>query len=100
MVAMILAIGAGIGIDIFGVIWLTSIQRSIPSDSLSRVMSYDAFGANVFVALGLVTAGPLAQWIGTGRSLIVMGLVSISAIIATLSVRDVRDQRMCETSHR
>ncbi len=96
----ILAIGAGIGIDIFGVIWLTSIQRSIPGDSLSRVMSYDAFGSNVLVALGLVTAGPLSQWIGTGRSLVVIGLVSISAILATLLVREVRDQRMCETSHR
>lgn len=96
----ILAMGAGIGIDIFGVIWLTSIQRSIPGDSLSRVMSYDAFGSNVFVALGLVTAGPLSQWIGTGRSLVVIGLVSITAILATLSVRDVRDQRVCETSHR
>ena len=89
----ILAVGAGIGIDIFGVIWLTSIQRSVPSDSLSRVMSYDAFGSNIFVALGLVTAGPLAQWIGTGRSLIAIGLVSISAILATLSVREVREMR-------
>lgn len=37
--------GAGITSDVFGVLWATTIQREIPERALSRISSYDRFGA-------------------------------------------------------
>lgn len=67
------AIGAFIGglcIDIFGVLWETSMQREVPPAALSRVSSYDALGSLMFGPIGLVVAGPLANWVGIGPALL------------------------------
>jgi len=55
---------AGIGIEVFSVIWAGALQRYIPGDKLSRVAAYDALGSIAFTPIGLVIAGPMASAFG------------------------------------
>src|SRR5256884_3608464 len=71
---------AGIGLEIFGVNWITALQQHIPRRVLSPVNSYDALGYFVFIPLGLVMSGPLADRFGVTHTLwgfLSLGLVSI-----------------------
>ena len=85
-----LALLAGIGNEIFGVLWDTAIQQEIPEDKLSRVSSYDALGSFALIPLGLAAAGPIADLIGTRETLIGAAAISLAATLAVLLVRDVR----------
>jgi MFS family permease len=84
------AVVAGIGSEIFGVLWDTAMQQEIPQDRLSRVSSYDALGSYVLIPAGLAAAGPIAQAVGTRTTLVGAALVSLVATLAVLLVRDVR----------
>jgi MFS family permease len=81
---------AGIGSEIFGILWDTAMQQEIPQEKLSRVSSYDALGSFVLIPLGLAVAGPLAQAIGTRPTILVAAAISLTATLAVLLVRDVR----------
>jgi HAMP domain-containing protein len=81
---------AGIGAQTFGVLWDTTMQQEIPQDRLSRVYSYDALGSFALIPLGLAAAGPIAEAIGTEKTLFAAGLISLAATLAVLLVRDVR----------
>ena len=81
---------AGIGIEIFGVFWDISLQQNVPQERLSRVYSYDALGSFVLIPLGLIVAGPLADAIGADETLWLAAATIGLAVLAMLSVRDVR----------
>ncbi|MGZ4319323.1 MAG: MFS transporter [Gaiellaceae bacterium] len=85
-----LALVAGLGAETFGVLWDTTMQQEIPQDRLSRVYSYDALGSFALIPLGLAAAGPIAEAIGTDTALFAAGLISLTATLAVLLVRDVR----------
>ena len=71
----------GIALDVFYVIWMTTIQQNVPEESLSRVNSYDTFGSYVFGPLGVAIAGPIAMQIGAGTTLIIGSVVSVVALL-------------------
>ncbi|HIP76296.1 MAG TPA: hypothetical protein EYH12_04025 [Psychromonas hadalis] len=48
---------AGIGIEIFSVIWISMLQFKIPPEMLSRVSAYDHIGSVSLAPLGLILAG-------------------------------------------
>ena len=54
----------GLGMDVFQVLWITALQKYVPSASLSRVSSYDAFGSLAFGPLGTALAGPVSLAVG------------------------------------
>ena len=81
---------AGIGIEIFGILWDTTMQQEIPQEKLSRVYSYDALGSFVLIPLGLAVAGPVAQLLGTRPTILLAAAISLAATLAVLLVRDVR----------
>jgi MFS transporter len=84
---------AGIGIDIFQILWETALQENVPVERLSRVSSYDALGSFVFVPIGLAVAGPVANAIGIDATLwLSFGLVNC-VTIAVLLVPSVRHLR-------
>lgn len=56
---------AGIGLELFGIIWMTALQRAIPEQSLARVMSLDFFVSGLLYPAGLALMGPVATHIGT-----------------------------------
>jgi MFS family permease len=84
---------AGVGIETFGVNWVTALQQHIPGNVLSRVSSYDALGSFVFIPLGLVIAGPLAARFGVTETLWIFLAIGVAAIGSALLSRDVRDLR-------
>jgi MFS family permease len=81
---------AGIGIEIFGVMWDTTMQQEIPQEKLSRVYSYDALGSFVLIPLGLAAAGPVSEVFGTRPTILGAAAISLTATLAVLFVRDVR----------
>jgi MFS family permease len=90
-VLLLSAIAVGIAMDIFYVMWATTIQQNVPSESLSRVNSYDSFGSFVFGPLGIILAGPLAIAIGINETLIIGAAVSALAIVGSLMIPSVRN---------
>jgi predicted MFS family arabinose efflux permease len=88
------ALAGGLCVDIFGVLWQTSLQRGVPEAALSRVSSYDALGSLLLGPIGLILAGPLTGWLGTRDALFA---VAASVVVPTglaLLAPGVRQMRM------
>ncbi len=83
----------GIGFDLFGVLWMTTMQHEVPAESLSRVASYDALGSLMLGPIGLLLAGPAATLFGPHRALIGTGVVSIATTVFALAFPEVRRLR-------
>ena len=93
-ISLICAFLAGIAIDIFMVVWNTSLQSHIPEESYSRVVAYDAFGSFGLSPLGIAAAGPLAELFGVSTMLYITGALTLTAALAALSVKSVRDLKL------
>ena len=87
------AVAAGLGAEVFGVLWDTAMQQQIPRDRLSRVYSYDALGSFVCIPIGVSVAGPIAAVLGVRATLMLAGAVVLVTTVAVLLVRDVRTLR-------
>jgi predicted MFS family arabinose efflux permease len=80
----------GVAGQIFGVLWVTTLHRKIPSAVLSRVSAYDNLGSIVLAPLGIVAAGVLLErWGATPTLLAAAALVVVPTLFA-LCDRDVR----------
>lgn len=76
----------GVGFQLFGVWWMTTMQNEVPPESLSRVASYDALGSMMLGPLGLMLAGPATVAFGVHTALIGAGLISLlTTALALLS---------------
>jgi predicted acyltransferase len=84
---------AGVGLEIFGVLWDTTMQQEIPPEKLSRVYSYDALGSFVLIPIGFAVVGPVAEAIGTSETLLLAAGLNLLATVAVLAVHDVRTLR-------
>lgn len=83
----------GVCFDVFGVLWMTTMQREIPPESLSRVSSYDALGSLMFGPIGLMLAAPAAALLGVGNALLACGALVLVATCAALLSPGVRNLR-------
>lgn len=96
MFAIALAWGAGMGsIALSNTWWETSLQRSIPEHVYSRVRSYDILVSFVFMPLGMIAFGPIAQAIGYERTLLASAaIVAITNVLVAFSpaVREITDE--------
>jgi MFS family permease len=90
------ALVSGVGVDIFAVLWNTTLHERVPPEKLSRVSSYDALGSLVFSPVGMAVAGPLAAAIGTAETLVGAAGVIIASTLLVLLVDDVRALRRRE----
>lgn len=89
--ALVLAMVAlGIGFELFGVFWDTTLQQQIPRDRLSRVSSWDALGSFVAIPIGLTLVGPLSDTIGVDATLVAASCLTVVATALVLLSRDVR----------
>lgn len=84
---------AGVAVELFSVVWGTSMQTNIPEESYSRVVSYDAFGSYALAPIGIALAGPMANWIGISHTLIVAASVALISALIPLTLKSVRDLR-------
>ena len=80
---------AGVGSEVFGLLWHTTMQQEIPADKLSRVYSYDALGSIALVPVGYALAGPVAD-AGAQATLWGAAALGVAVTLAVLFVREVR----------
>ena len=74
---------AGFGGIVFSnVYWETALQQRIPAHVYSRVRSYDILASFVFMPIGFVVFGPLAQHIGEGKTLVAAAVVAAVTVVA------------------
>ncbi len=93
---MAAAFVAGFGIEVFGVLWDTTMQQQIPGEMLSRLYSYDMLGSIALMPVGFALVGPIAEVLGVQTTL--WGAAAV-AVLATLPVLLVRDVRTLERKH-
>ena len=86
---VVLAFISGIALEIFGVIWMTTLQKKIPGHLLSRVSAYDYIGSISLAPLGIVAAGFLYEVMGSTEVLILAALTILIPTVLTLFVKDV-----------
>lgn len=84
------AVIAGVGLEVFGVLWDTVMQQQIPRDRLSRVAAWDQLGSFVVIPIGLTIVGPIAAAIGVTETLFLFTAVLLIPNALVLLSRDVR----------
>jgi MFS family permease len=87
---------AGIGIEVFGVLWDTALQQHVPRDRLSRVAAWDQLGSFIVIPIGLTIVGPIAAAIGVTEALLLFTAVVLVPNALVLLSRDVRTLRRVE----
>jgi hypothetical protein len=70
-------------------VWESTLQRHIPRESLSRVASYDWFGSDAIVPLGLALWGGVADAIGVQTLLWVASALFGACVLALLALPDI-----------
>ncbi len=89
----VIAVGAllaGLGLMLGNTLWETTLQRHVPSESLSRVSSYDWFGSLALDPIGLAIWGPIAGVIGINASLWAACGLLLASGLALLAVPEIR----------
>jgi MFS family permease len=81
---------AGVGVEVFGVLWETTMQQEISGETLSRVSSYDALGSFALIPVGLSAAGAIAATVGTRATFFGAAALITAATALVLLIRDVR----------
>ena len=90
---LLVAFATGISIEIFYVAWSTSMQQHIPSESYSRVVSYDALGAYALAPIGLVIIGPIIEAIGVVQTSQLLAIITVLAVVTPVTFKEVRNLR-------
>jgi hypothetical protein len=75
---------AGVALDIFSVLWETTLQRNVPAHVLSRVSSFDWLLSFALAPVALIVAGPLVLSFGLSAVLWAAAALAISAPLAVL----------------
>jgi predicted MFS family arabinose efflux permease len=91
---------AAAGINFAGTLWFTALQQHVPQHALSRVSSYDWAGSVLFLPLGYILVGPLAEQFGAADVLYAAAawtIVSSLGILAIPSVRNLRSAAAVST---
>jgi MFS family permease len=83
-------LATGVCVDVFEVLWDTTLQQHVPHTALSRIGAYDAVGSFALGPVCLAVVGPLADSVGTRAVLLAGGAVSAAAGLAALADRTVR----------
>jgi MFS family permease len=81
---------AGVGGELFGVLWNTALHTHVAPEALSRVSAYDILGSIALAPLGIALAGPLIEGLGTAVTLWLGVALIVVPTAAALGVREVR----------
>ncbi len=68
---------------------MTTMQREVPSEILSRVSAYDWFGSLVFLPIGTALVGPIAHVCGLRATIVGATVLLVIFIGGTLLVPSV-----------
>ena len=89
-VIAICAFALGIAMDLFYVLWVTTIQQHVAKESLSKVLAYDAWGSMAMAPLVMGIAGPIAESFGTQMTLNYLAIIFSAALLLPFLVKEVR----------
>ena len=81
---------AGVGVEIFGVLWNTALHTRIAPEALSRVSAYDVVGSIALVPFGEVLAGWSVEAFGVPVTLFCAAAAIVLPTAAVLLVPEVR----------
>jgi predicted MFS family arabinose efflux permease len=84
---------AGVGVEIFGVLWFTTLHTRVAPEALSRVSAYDVVGSIALVPLGEVAAGLAVEAYGAPATLWAAVAAIVIPTAAVLFVPEVRHLR-------
>ncbi len=87
---------AGIGFTVFGTLWMTTMQREIPTEMLSRLSAYDWFGSLVLLPIGVAVVGPIANACGMKATIVGAAVLLAIFVGVTLLVPSVTKMRAPE----
>lgn len=89
---VLLSVGllAGLGVEVFGVAWETSLQQHIPAKKLARVYSYDMIGSFAATPVAEMAIGPVAHQWGTEPTLVTAVVICVGAVAAMVVTPGVR----------
>jgi MFS family permease len=73
--------------------WFTALQEHVPAHARSRVSSYDWLGSWLFLPIGYVLVGPVAETIGYDETLFIALGWTIFSSLAILLIPSVRHLR-------
>jgi MFS family permease len=76
----------GFGVELYGVMWITALQRDVPAELLARVTSLDYLGSLALMPVGYALAGPAADAFGPATVLWVGAGVLVASTLAVLPV--------------
>ena len=79
-------VAAGVGFMLFGVYWYTALQKSVPQDRLSVVISIDQVGSFGLEPVGYAVAGALAETVGARPVLYGAAAVGLATSLLPLLV--------------
>jgi predicted MFS family arabinose efflux permease len=84
---------AGVGFEIFGVLWNTALHTHVDPAALSRVSAYDVVGSIALVPFGEVLAGFSVEAFGPPATLLAAAAAIVLPTAAVLLVPEVRHLR-------
>ena len=87
------ALAGGFGLTVFNTLFETTVQRHVPSESLSRVASIDWVMSGALQPFGFALAGSAALVIGPGTTLAASALWIVVSTAIVLSIPSVRNLR-------
>jgi MFS family permease len=93
LVISALALVAAAGMNFGGTLWFTALQQHIPQHALSRVSSYDWAGSLLFLPLGYLLVGPLADRFGPDEVLYAAATWTVVSSLGILAIPSVRNLR-------
>jgi predicted MFS family arabinose efflux permease len=85
----LLAVLDGVGTQVFGVMWETTMQSEVPPAALSRVSAYDAIGSLGLMPVGYAVIGPLSDALGVRGALLVGVGAVVLPTLAVLAVPEI-----------
>jgi MFS family permease len=84
----------GLTLDMWGSIWSTALQRSVPRQALSRVSSFDALGSLIFRPVGLAIAAPISTLFGLRHTMEYIAIFVALCVVVVLVDPQVRNMTM------
>lgn len=76
----------GVGMSVFGVLWIGALQDHVPDDLLGRVLSIDELGNNVLSTIGLVLAGVVVTAMSLASTAAVALVILVASVVAAVFV--------------
>jgi hypothetical protein len=87
-------VGEGFAVGIFVTAWETAIQHHIPREMLARVGAWDWLGTIGGMPLGYALTGLVVGAVGTGATLVGVGVAAFLLSLVFVLNRDIRDLRI------